>query len=423
MQNNEYWQQRAENNLIDAENLTTEQLKKLKVVFQKAANDIQDEIFKFYGKYSSETGLSLIDINKRLNKDELATFGLELKRYLNEVYRLGGYSPNTREYLRSLSARTYMSRLEYLKAEIQWIIENMYRYENLMLTELFQKAYDETYFKRVFDIQQGLGFAFEFGTLSVKKIKAAINQNWQGSNFSDRIWIDKNKLLQVLEQRIPQAVAIGQGSKTLARNLSKLLDTKYSNAERLARTEMNKIANDAAKMAYDETPDEVLQQYKILATLDNRTSEICQHMDGKIFKLSEYEVGVTAPPFHVRCRTTTIPYFKDNVSEHGRIATDYSTGNAYYVPSDMTYKEWRDNLTEKQEKYFIANQKMREQRKADKEQLAKYRKLVNKANKTDNSEFFAGFPTRLEEFQQMKYLEPSKWEVYKKNAQIIRNID
>lgn len=423
MQDNQYWQQRAENRLIDDENLTTEKLKKLKAVFQKAVDNIQDEIFKFYGKYSSETGLSFIDINKRLNKNELKTFKVELKHYLDEVDRLGGYSPQARSYLRSLSARAYMSRLEYLKAEIQWIIENMYRAENLSLEELFEQAFEETYYKSMFDIQQGLGFAFEFGTLSVKKIKAAINQNWQGSNFSDRIWTDKNKLLQVINQKIPQGIAIGQGSKTLARDISKTLDTKYSNAERLARTEMNKIANDAAKMSYDEAPDEVLKQYQILATLDNRTSEICQDMDGKIFDLSEYEVGITAPCFHPNCRTTTIPYFKDNVSEHGRIATDYSTGNAYYVPSDMTYKEWRKSLTVEQEKAFIANEKMREQRKADKEQLAKYRKLVNKANKSGNPEFFAGFPTKLEEFQQMKYLEPSKWEVYKKNAQIIRNMD
>ena len=47
------------------------------------------------------------------------------------------------------------------------------------------------------------------------------------------------------------------------------------------------------------------ERYKIVATLDMRTSAICRDMAVHIFKRSEYAVGTTAPPFHVYCRTTT----------------------------------------------------------------------------------------------------------------------
>lgn len=85
-----------------------------------------------------------------------------------------------------------------------------------------------------------------------------------------------------------------------------------------------------------------VERYEILATLDSRTSEICRSLDGKVFAMKDYEVGVTAPPFHPYCRTTTVPYFDDEftVGEE-RVARDEGTGKTYYVPGDMTYKEWK----------------------------------------------------------------------------------
>ena len=179
---------------------------------------------------------------------------------------------------------------------------------------------------------------------------------------------------------------------------------------------MNHIANESQKLAYKETP-EILQQYKILATLDNRTSEICQEQDGKVYKMSEWIEGVTAPPFHPNCRTTTIPYFDDmSIDEYGRIATDYSTGQAYYVPSNLSYTEWKNSLSEKQQKYFIADKKIREQHNADKQQLAEYRKL-----QTKNPALFEGMPRTLKEYQEYKYLQPDKYEILKQNARIVRS--
>jgi len=86
-------------------------------------------------------------------------------------------------------------------------------------------------------------------------------------------------------------------------------------------------------------------QYKILATLDHRTSEICADMDGKLFNVGEEEPGINFPPFHPNCRTTQIPYFPPDeidamYEEAQRIARDPKTGKSYLVPASMTYREW-----------------------------------------------------------------------------------
>ncbi len=62
-------------------------------------------------------------------------------------------------------------------------------------------------------------------------------------------------------------------------------------------------------------------------------SKTCQSQDLKVYDLKDFQVGVTAPPFHPNCRTTTVPYFKD--LEGTRIDGQYN-----YVPKDMNYKEW-----------------------------------------------------------------------------------
>ena len=61
--------------------------------------------------------------------------------------------------------------------------------------------------------------------------------------------------------------------------------------------------------------------------------------------MKEYKPGVTAPPFHHWCRSCTGPYFDDEFSVGERIARDAERNN-YYVPSDMTYKEWeKEHIT------------------------------------------------------------------------------
>src|SRR6185312_9957917 len=86
-------------------------------------------------------------------------------------------------------------------------------------------------------------------------------------------------------------------------------DVSRSRAEALVRTEANFFHNAAAQDSYS---DAGIDRYEILATLDSRTSPICREQDGKIYNEKDYEPGVTAPPFHVRCRTTTIPYFDES---------------------------------------------------------------------------------------------------------------
>jgi len=133
-----------------------------------------------------------------------------------------------------------------------------------------------------------------------------------------------------------------QPSDAAIDNLAKAMETSKYNAGRLIMTESAYFSSEAQKDAYNKLG---VEQFEILATLDDITSELCQSLDGKVFPMSEYQAGVTAPPFHPWCRTTTVPYFDDDFGE--RAAREPETEKTYYVSGNMKYPEWRENFVEK----------------------------------------------------------------------------
>ena len=82
-----------------------------------------------------------------------------------------------------------------------------------------------------------------------------------------------------------------------------------------------------------------VEEFQFVATFDRHTSELCQSMDGKHFKMSEYQIGVNVPPLHCWYRSCTVPYFGDEFTEGEQRAARDQDGKTYYVPENMTYKE------------------------------------------------------------------------------------
>ena len=76
--------------------------------------------------------------------------------------------------------------------------------------------------------------------------------------------------------------------------------------------------NCAASRASDPGVSEV----ELVCTLDSVTCPKCGALDGTVIKETEMRAGVTAPPFHPRCRCTTAPYYEDMVGVGERAASE-----------------------------------------------------------------------------------------------------
>ena len=135
-------------------------------------------------------------------------------------------------------------------------------------------------------------------------------------------------------------VMTGKSQRQMAQEITERFGVGASNARRLVRTEAAFVSGEVQARAYEECGAD---KYEFVATLDTRTSKICQELDGKVFETKDRQVGVNYPPMHPYCRSTTIIHLDDETMdelESRRIARNPETGLNEYVPGDTTYPEW-----------------------------------------------------------------------------------
>ena len=214
------------------------------------------------------------------------------------------------------------------------------------MKDVFQTGYYHT----AFEIQTGFRLGWDIAGLDQRQIEKVISKPWavDGKNFSERIWGNKEKLIKELHTELTQMVMLGNKPQKAMHSIAKKVNTSKQNAGRLVMTEAAYFSSAAQKDCFENLG---VEQYEIVATLDSHTSKICQNLDGKHFPMKYYEAGVTAPPFHVYCRSTTAPYFEedfDNIGE--RAAREEETGKTYYIPENMNYKEWEEKFVIKKKK-------------------------------------------------------------------------
>ena len=136
----------------------------------------------------------------------------------------------------------------------------------------------------------------------------------------ERIAKDVDKTTkETIIREIEQGNEEGLGIDDISNNISsKFEDFKKNRASMISRTEITRASNEASEVAYSQGGIE-FKEY--LAELDDRTSEICQTLNGKIVKIWEnfaekwqtiggytldYE-NIPHPPTHPNCRSTLIP--------------------------------------------------------------------------------------------------------------------
>lgn len=175
------------------------------------------------------------------------------------------------------------------------------------------------------------GLQNHVGAFSLTTPNAAeqiVNRIWcsDGKSWSDRIWDDKIKLKNTLVDGLTKIMIEGDSGADLVKALqdqSKFYSTmvnptfkdiadqgfnqSFNNASRLVRTEITYVHNQCSVERYQEMG---LEEYEYVAEMDDRTSEICQELNGKVFKLSDAQPGENLPPMHPNCRSTIVPTVK-----------------------------------------------------------------------------------------------------------------
>lgn len=383
--NKMYWQKRAEQRLISSEQKALRFEKDLKKQFNLVYKRIEAEISQLYFKYASDTGLEYNEVIKLLNGKERKKFQKSLEFYIEKAND-EGYSREFKNYLRGLSTKARIDRLEALKANIRYEVNSLYeKYfkENTQIT--FEDILNDTYYNTVFDIQS-LVINVSFNRISPNTLQALLEYPYCGKNYSQLIWGHVENFSNKLETILTAGIIQGKSNQKMADDLMKATETEYKSAIRLVRTETNYISNQATLSAYNNCN---VERYMFLATLDLRTSELCKDKDNKDYKLDEAVVGFNYPPLHPHCRSTTIPFFEDLEEFDNTKSLSYEEWYKKYVVNDSNM-----NIAEK----AIKN------KSADKKQYKKYKSILG-----------SDAPKTFEDFQNTKYYNVEKYSEIKKS--------
>lgn len=262
---------------------------------------------------------------------------MELSRQYTKAYK------NLDKELRAYVSRNGIDNvMEYnqkriigLIKELKPHVDKLYQNEEKLLFEHLFDTFKANYLKTSFAVASSIKIYPFINESTESVIKTALSFPWSGENFSSRIYQNKNKMILQLRQELTQGFIRGDSINDISKGVSNRVNISFKNAKRLVQTETGAVLTESDNIAYK---DFGLEQYQYLATLDDRTSEICQSLDNTVHYLDNMVIGVNAPPMHVNCRSTILPYISDNVGN--RIARNINTGKSEYVPSDVSYKEW-----------------------------------------------------------------------------------
>ena len=333
----DYWKDRFVEEENRVNQMAGKEIRKQQAEYDKAITRINQDIEVWYNRIAKNNDVSLVNAKEMLNKKEHKEFKWTVEEYIKKGS--GEDSFKFAKELENASAKYHIERLEAMKLQVRTEIEKLYNDNGNGFKNYLDNLYKDQYNHTFFEIAKGtgIGIGSNMYKLNDKLVNTVISNPWasDGKHFSDRIWEDKEKLLNTLHTEMTQAFIRGDKLDTLIEKVVKRMNVSRSNVARLVYTESAAYASKARIKTYEDLN---IERYEIVATLDSRTSEICQGLDGKVFDFKDYEIGTTAPPFHVNCRTTTAPYFEDG-EEEKRAARD-KDGKTYYVPSDMTYDEW-----------------------------------------------------------------------------------
>lgn len=349
MQNSEYWKLRFEQLEAAQNGQGAAAVAEIERQYKEAQRQIEGQIARWYQRFADNNEISLAEARQYLKGADLKEFKWDVWDYI-QYGQENALSGGWMKELENASARFHISKLEALKIQTQHSLEVLFSKQLGTVAGAMGDVFESGYYHTAYELQKGFRIGWDIAGLDQPQIEKVLTKPWavDGKNFSERIWGNKQKLISEVHGELTQNILLGADPKKAIDSLAKKMNTSRYNAGRLIMTEGAYFSSAAQKDCFEELG---VEKYEVVATLDSHTSELCRSLDGKHFPMKEFQPGVTAPPFHVFCRSTTVPYFEEDFGDIGeRAARDEETGKTYYIPDDLSYPEWKEAFVDSGDK-------------------------------------------------------------------------
>lgn len=336
MRNADYWRGRFSILEDSAHREAQKTIQDMEELYLDAQRSVQKEIESWYARFAGNNQISLTDARKWLTAGQLEEFHWSVEQYI-KIGEQAGLDAAWLKKLENASTRFHISRLEAVQTGIQQQLELLYGNQVDSLDALLKKVVGNGYTHTAFEVQKGVGLGWDITGLDQKKLETLLSKPWttDGRTFRDRCWLNKNDLVGSVSKSLTQGLLRGDSSAKITTAIQKQFGVHRYKAGRLVNTETTYFNAVATKECYKDLDVEMVE---IIETLDSHTCSICGGLDGKVIPISQYEPGVTVPPFHPNCRGTTAPAIDPKYA--GERAARNADGDVYYVPANMKYADW-----------------------------------------------------------------------------------
>ena len=240
----------------------------------KSLNGLED-------KAIAQMNMALLNLYKDLEKQLLATY----PKYTSEAQP--GLLANQRSLLLFNELKTVLGQAA--PPGFQAVIEKLY-------DETLSTATAEglTLSDELMKLRGGDSFVTSTAKIPIEVVAEA------AKNAADLVVGKTQEFKTEAKYLITQGLATGAGGRKIATQLRQRLGVTKGRAEAIARTEVNRAQNNAAKANYKANG---LDFFQLIATADGRLCPYCGDRNGGVYRLEDLQV-----PIHIFCRCYAAPF-------------------------------------------------------------------------------------------------------------------
>ena len=267
--------------------------KELEALYNFQLSQLRKELDAFIQKYANKNGLSVSDAKRKADSFDVKAFETKAKRYVADK----DFSPKANRELRDYNFSMSVGRQELLIQELEL--------ELLALSESERQLTDD-YLKNGYKSEVAmLDQTVPSGKTLEKYMKAAVNANFEGAEWSERIWKRQEQLRKVVKTEVTRALIRGENGITIARRIRKHMDASRTEAERLAITEHARVQTLAQESIMKENG---FKHFKLMpeSRACDICKDICKETEKNPVRIADMEIGTNAPPIHPYCRCAIV---------------------------------------------------------------------------------------------------------------------
>lgn len=220
---------------------------------------------------------------------------------------------------------------EKLGNEVNKTFKEQINTEKKEMDNLLKKIAEDKFYINCFNLALGMDFTLK--KINSKALDRIVKNTVKGKNYSDRLWSNKNDLSKILQKEIKDFLE----GKTSINEISKVVKDRFNqNSFNTRRLITNETARVQSEVNEEWSKDYGVEYQLFMATLDQKTSDICRALDGNVYDINDSNKPIPPTGTHIGCRSCLVSIPSKEWKPKKRMDNETKEHISY-----VNYEEWK----------------------------------------------------------------------------------